>query len=369
MILNWSKIKAGKQREITVDAKYKYMKGCFLLLTLSLGHLTGLAQVNIDSLCILGICTPTGYAIPGIDGMPRPKGVKYYQERTPTYQIKSTFKTIDSTISNDIQRTSSWWVKLRAPIILKDHFKLLVGLQYYQQELYFKDPDALNNAFHQSLEDKAIRSAGVSFNAFKSYIGNKYLVGRVTLRLNGDFDNGDLRHHLKSSYSVLYGIKKSVRKTWGFGASYSNSFGRSSIYPILFLNNKFKKKWAFRALLPVSTQLIYMPNDKNTLYFTNKLEGDNYNLNFESLQPNRLYLEKADFKSFFTYEREIYDFIWFGVSTGMQFNINYDLSDSDLYFNRVSNATSDHTVIANELTPTPFLRIGLFLVPPRGWGD
>jgi hypothetical protein len=345
------------------------MKYYIFLLILSFIHLNGWAQKNIDSLCQLGICTSTGYAIPGITGMPRPKGIKYYQERTPSYQLNSSFRSLDTTISNDINNTNSWTIKLRAPIIHKDKFTLLFGIQYYQIEYNFKNPSGLNNDFHQSLEDKAIRSAGISFNSFNSFIGNKYLVGRVTWRLNGDFEQGDLQHHLKSSYSMLYGIKKTMRKTWGFGASYSNSFGRSSIYPILFLNNKFKDKWAIRALLPVSTQLIYMPNDKNTLYFTNKLEGDNYNLNFQKFQPNRMYLEKADFKSFFTYEHEIYDFIWFGVSGGMQFNINFDLSDSDLFFNRNPIGTSEHTVISNQLTPTPFVRLGLFLVPPRSWLD
>lgn len=343
------------------------MKVFLPLLFFSLHFLSGWSQVNIDSLCQLGVCTPQGFAIPSIDGMPRPKGLEIYQERIPSYQLTSNIESLDSSATEDIRSTKSWMVKLRAPVINKDNFKLIVGLQYYQQEFYFEEPDALTNAFHQSLEDKGIRSAGLSLNSVKSFIGNKYLVGRLTLRLNGDFETGDFRDHMKSSFSLLYGIKNHALRTWGFGVSYNNTLGRSSIYPILFLSYKFKPKWTFQALLPASAQLMYMANDKNIFSFNNKFEGDNYNLNFPTLQANPLYLEQADFKSFLSYEREIYDFLWLGISTGMRFNINFDVSDSDVFFDGIPLGNTNHVIISNDLTPSPFFRIGLFLVAPRKW--
>jgi hypothetical protein len=340
------------------------------LLLVSLSLSAAWSQPNIDSLARLGVCTPHGFTIPSITGMPRGKGVVVYQERTPEHQLKSSFENQDSTAEAQVRRTQNWVVKLRGPVVNKEHFKLIVGLQYAQQEFAFKNPSLLTNTFYQSLQDKPLRSAGLSVYSIKSFIGNKYLIGRATLRLNGDFGNGDLRAHLKSSFSVLYGIKHHARRSWGFGASYSNTFGRSSIYPLVFLNYKFKPKWAVQLLLPVSAQLVFTPNDKNVFYFSNKLEGDNYNLEFETLKPTTLYLEKADVKSFLTYEREVYDFFWIGVSGGMRFNLSFDVSDSDLYFDRpVIAANRDHIVISNEVGISPFFRVGIFLVPPRSWSE
>jgi len=340
----------------------------FLVILFVFYNSSNWAQVNIDSLHQLGVCTPHGFTIPSILGMPRSKGLEIYQERVPTHQLTSQFETLDSSVTNSVRRAKSWMVKLRGPVINKDNFKLLVGLQYAQQEFAFKNPGGLKNYFHQSLQDKPLRSAGLTLYSIKSFIGNKYLAGRATFRFNGDFKGGSLKDHQKTSLSLLYGIKHHSYKTWGFGVSYSNSFGKSSVYPILFYKHKFKPKWAVEALLPISIRLLYTPNDKNVFYFSTKLEGDNYNINLEMFQSSALYLERADFKSFFTYEREIYDFVWVAFSTGVQLNLNFDVSDSDLYFDRnLPIGNTDNLRISSNLSPSPFFRFGLFLVPPRNW--
>ena len=226
-------------------------------------------------------------------------------------------------------------INLRLPVVNKDHFKFLVGLKYYQQEFAFQDPGSLENSFYQSLQDKPLRSMGLTFYGVKSFLGNKYLLGRAAFRLNGDF-RADLDDHVKSTLALIYGVKRHRYSTWGVGASYSNTFGRSAIYPVFLYKNRFRPKWAVELLLPVSARLMYQPNSKNILYFDSKLEGDNYNLNFNGFSDQALYLEKSDFKSLLTYEREVYDFFWVFASAGVRFNLNFDISDSDVFFERNS---------------------------------
>lgn len=341
-----------------------------LFIVLSSSWFCASAQRNIDSLHRLGVCTPHGFTIPTIIGLPRSKGVEIYQERVPSYDLASGYAGTDSSFTNSVRRTKSWMAKLRVPVVNKDHFKMVVGLKYYQQEFAFDNPGSLDNSFHRSLQDKPIRSAGLSAYVIKSFIGNKYLAFRGTFRLNGDFEEGNVVSHQKTSAQVLYGIKHHWYKTWGFGLSYSNTFGRSSIYPVFFYRHKFRQKWAFETLLPISARLMYQPNEKNVFYFDNKLEGDNYNLNFDTGSNLPLYLEKADFKTFITYEREIYDFIWLGISGGYRININFDVSDSDAYFQRAFPiGNTNNLTISNSLGNALFFRFGLFLVPPRKWMD
>ncbi len=300
--------------------------------------------------------------------MPRSKGLEVFQERVPSYRIQTSFEDGDSTFERTIRRTKVVGAKIRLPLANREHFKFLVGLSYAQQEFAFQNPETLSNAFHQSLQDKSLISGGIALYSINSFVGNKYLAFRGTFRLNGDFDGDQLGSHQKSTIAGLLGFKIHRYKAWGVGLSYSNTFGRASIYPLLFYNQKYNEKWGLELVLPVSVKVLFQPNDRNTFYFQNQLEGDNYNINLEGISQESLFLEKADFKSFFTYEREVYDFIWVYGSGGMRFNVNFDVSDSDAYFDRnVPIGTNDNLVISNHLSRSLFFRFGLFLVPPRSW--
>ncbi len=345
------------------------MRHCILLLFLSLSICSELrAQPDIDSLAQLGVCTPHGFTIPSILGLPRSKGLEVFQERIPNYDLNSQFTETDSTFNNAIRRTKSWSARLRIPVVNKDYFKFIVGFKYYQQEFAFEQPVLEGNPFHSSIEDKPLRSMGLSLYSVHSFIGNKYLAFRGTLRLNGDFETGTIRSHQKTSFTGLYGIKQHRYKTWGFGVSYSNSFGRSSVYPVFFLKHRYRPKWAVELLLPLSARLLYRPNEKNNLYVETKLEGDNYNINLDGFSEVPLYLEKADVKAMFTYEHEVYDFFWVSASGGYRWNINFDVSDSDAFFDRAFNlGNSDNLAISNTIGGAPFFRFGIFLVPPKKW--
>ena len=62
-----------------------------------------------------------------------------------------------------------------------------------------------------------------------------------------------------------------------------------------------------------------------------------------------------------TYEREIYDFLWFGLSVGNRFNIAFDLSEKNTFLNR------NTPQVTNELKNAIFYQASIFLVPPKKW--
>ncbi|MEO0404905.1 MAG: hypothetical protein AAF193_08545, partial [Bacteroidota bacterium] len=148
----------------------------------------------------------------------------------------------------------------------------------------------------------------------------------------------------------------------------SYNLGRSSIYPVLFYKNRYNPKWALELFLPLSASVLYRPNDKNNFYFQTRLSGDNYNLNFDGVSEENLYLEKADVKIFGTYEREVYDFLWLSFSGGFRWNFNFDVSNSDAYLDRTFPiGNTDNITISNKAGDALFFRIGMFIVPPKKW--
>lgn len=331
--------------------------------------LVSLGQSRLDSLIKEGICCESGFVIPNIDGMPLPKGVVITTEQARNFSLNSSFEQGDSSNSDRVSSLTSARIKLNIPLINNDRFKLITGLKYYQDEYRFKQPEELSNFYHMGLEDKHIKTIGMSFYGLKTTLGQHYWAARLSVKLNGDFVAQTLNSHMKSGLTLMYGKKSNRFKTWGMGLSYSNSFGVSSVYPVWFHKERYTNKFAIDLLLPVYAKLYYLPsNKKNVLYLENRLEGDNYNLNFEAYPGTPLYLEKANVYSRLVYEREIHDFLWFSMSAGYQFNVRYNLSSSDLFFDRTPNPNNRTALlIESNVKPVPVVRLGLFLVPPRKW--
>jgi len=298
-----------------------------------------------------------------------PKGVVLTIEQARNFDLSSYFEQVDSTYSNRVSRMTSTRIKINFPIVNRDAFKMVGGLKYFQDEYTFDQPEKLTNYYHLGLEDKHIKTIGLSLYALKTKVGTNYWAARGSFKLNGDFNKGKFQEHLKTGLTILYGTKNTRFKTWGLGVSYSYTFGVSSVYPVWFHKQRFTNKLAIDFILPVYAKFYYLPtNRKNVFYLENRLEGDNYNLNFDTYPNRPLYLEKANFMSRLTYERQIYDFLWCSVSTGYQFNVNYNLSSSDVFFNRIKSLNSKTDVlVTSTIKPMPVIRLSLFLVPPKKW--
>lgn len=317
--------------------------------------------IPVDSLQVMGICDENGFCLPRINDMSRPKGFSIIQQSILNYNIKTQFRDSAFTQTDEISQNETYEIKVKFPLILKDNYNFIMGLNYKKEEYEFDDPEQLQNEFHQHLEDKPLRSVGTTFYLDKRFKGTHYLYSRLGLFLNGDFDEGPLLDYFRNSIAVLYGTKVDKWKTWALGISFSYRFGQMAIYPLLQYNKQFTDRFGFEMALPVKTEFRYRINPKNYLFFTNRLGGDNYILNFDELANESLFLGNSNFLSLVTYEREIYDFLWMTFSAGVRANINFDLQED----NRLIN--NEVPFVENTLGTAPLLRFGFFIVPPRKW--
>jgi hypothetical protein len=333
----------------------------FFSVTLFLTSICVYGQTKRDSLYQLGICDENGFCIPTLSGMPRPKGVEITRHGTLDYSLNTNIRDSASIGPAQIKQNRKWEVALRFPVLSTPRFKMAGGLRYTVEEFRFENPENLNNNFQRHLQNKPLRSLKSTWYVARPFKGNKYLLGRAGFSLNGDFVDRSLEAYFRGFAAALYGVKVNNSKTWGVGLSYSYTLGNRAVYPLVSYNKQFTPRMGVDMLLPVSIKLRYIPNQKNVFYFQNKLEGDNYNVDFEPLQSQPLFLGKADFLSFITYERELYDFLWITVSAGCRANINFDLSNKGEFINRKS------PYIENTLGPAFFYRAGVFIVPPKKW--
>lgn len=340
------------------------IKCILFILSLFGWFLADAQQITNDSLRRIGVCDADGFCEPGIKGMPRPKGFSIIQENLMDYKITTKVRDSNTAFTNEIQRNKELEVNLRFPIVLKDNHNIIAGLEYKEEEFGFERPNDSQNEFVRDLENKALRKFGLKLYYSRSFVGKHYIYSRTSFSLNGDlvgddFHNSSYLDHFRFSFSTIYGTKVNGSKTYGFGLSFGYNFGELSAYPIFYYNKQWNDKWGLELRLPIKTELRYFLDKKNLFYFTNRLWGDNYILRLNSVQQDNAYLGIASYRSLMTYEREIYDFLWFTVSAGVRFNINFDVSDQDDFIN------NRDPLIENDLAAAPMFRFGIFIVPPR----
>lgn len=335
------------------------MRGLSILLILT-GILA--TEISAQEHEVVSTTNAQGFCIPSVIGLPRPKGIVYTHEFGAAHAIRSTGRN-GFVLENSatIRQYRKRELKVKAPLLNNPGFKLALGFKYRVDDIFFDDIQNNNDQFYTDFQDKNFKSIGTSLYALKPLIGNKFILVRGAINFNGDFRDKDagLMEYARLSLAPMFGVRKSVNQAYGIGLAYTQNFGRLNFYPLLMYNNTFTKNIGVELLLPKSAKLrVSTNNKKNFFYFINEITGSAYKVNPESIDPG--FIRRTDYRIYARYEREIYDFLWFGVSAGYRHNINFEYSEDANFRNSV--------IVDNVLNESFFTNVSIFLVPPKKFG-
>jgi hypothetical protein len=327
--------------------------------------------ILIVVLCTTNVCAQeifswskeTGYCTPSVVGLPRPKAFIFSYELQPHYKITSTAK--DDNFENnsaEINRNRRLDFRLRFPIINKPSLTIAAGLKFSREEFRFDDYPT-NSAFYNNLEDRDLRSIGAHFYVVKPTKSKKYFIIRAAFDFNGDYPSDKIKagEFLKFSLAPLIGWKKNDNLSYGVGFSYGYAFGRPLIYPVFSYNKNFNCNWGIESLLPVNLKLRYTKNEKNYFYAGFELQGHSYRLEVTDSAfsaYDKLHLFHSELRFTITYEREIHDWLWFGVEGGLRHNLSFNITDGP-------KSNSD-VILKNKLSEAALINASIFIVPPKG---
>jgi len=331
----------------------KYGVGVFALV---LAH-TCFGQTSIDSLYRQGICDGSGFCIPKLSGLPKSKGFEIKYKRVLNYKIETEHLT--ESYSDFIDRDRELTIKLKIPLLLRDNLKLILGAKYENEVFRFDDLGPNANEFYKALNNKPLKSVGGTLYALKPFKGNKYLLGRFGMRWSGDFGQELGSEYGRLSVSAIYGIRARSDLSWGAGITYSYTFGRQLIFPVLAYSRKYDNGFDFEGLLPVYVKVRKQFSAKNILQFENRISGDSYNIRFQSLSDEDQYLAKSDLFTTLSYEREILSFLWLSAGVSNRYNINFDISENNTF------RTRGNPQYQNRLADALSYEFSLFIVPPK----
>ncbi len=310
-------------------------------------------------------CPDTSYCAPQIEGLPRSKGIVAEYEQVLSYNIRATSDKENIGNSDEVKVNGHQRIqyKVKVPLLNSESMKIILGFQYFVEQFEFEKAENSDYALFRSLEDRNLRSIGLSTYLVKSFRGDNYAMLRLRGSLNGDYgrDISPASDFVKFSITPLYGWKKNSKLSYGIGLSYGYTFGRASIYPVFAYNRTFNEHLGVEATLPASIRLRWNISPKDLFYIGAKVGGSSYRIRFADStvfgEYKTLELQRSEVKFFLNYDREIYDFIWFGASAGIRQNVNFRLREDP-----TRRAT---TIIEGNLDAAPFVNVSLFLVPPR----
>ncbi len=264
----------------------------------------------------------------------------------------------------DVRRNRRWDLRLRFPIINKQSLTIAGGIKYTIEEFRFENPSGINYPLYHNLEDRPLKSTGIHFYVVKPTRNKKYFILRASVDLNGDYGSGKFgkREFLKFSVTPLIGWKQNDNLSYAAGFTYGYTFGVPLILPVISFNKNFNCHFGIESVLPISLKLRYTKNEKNYLYAGLELSGASYRLDNEGSpfsNYSKLHLFRSELRYAINYEREIHDWLWFGVEGGYRQNLKFSLNNGP-------RVKSD-VIISNKLKGAALINASIFVVPPQSF--
>ena len=259
----------------------------------------------------------------------------------------------DKQQNSDYRNNKSYNIKLNFPILSSNKFDIIGQLRYKNEQLHLGTE--INS------KEKEIHFDNMGFSFLMKYKLNTsyYIAGHASGFLKADkvnFEN--YASILDYSGSILVG-KNFDNGEFGLGALIGNSLGRFRIYPIVLLDYQFSDTWKIEMKLPKEIQIRKIIKPDN-FYLVGGMEinGSSYFISEDIYhgEENLEYRRAAiDFR--LGLEKEIYDFLWFGVDFGVSQPIYSALIQS-------GEPTRNKLFDFNH-SFAPYGSISIFIVPPR----
>lgn len=240
------------------------------------------------------------------------------------------------------------------PIVSKNSLIINLAANYWRTN--YDGPNYLfPYPLYQSLNNNGLHSAGLSATVFKPLNEKKFLLFQVIADANWQSQSGGSlpKKAITYSASAIYGFKPTENLMWGLGVSRTYRLGRPIIIPVLLYNQTFNEKWGIESVFPAKLAVRRNINKKSMLFAGYELEGNQYAMNNENLQPH--FLQRGEIKTKLTYERSLFGFWWLSIQSGLRVNGRFNVVDR-------YNGAKANEIVTTTLGNAFFFNVSLNLV-------
>jgi hypothetical protein len=287
----------------------------------------------------------------------RPKLAEFSYESLSRYNV-FVKSNDEGPVVSDIEQDRLLRLRLGAPIVLKKSTIFGVQLKYYRQSYAIaREMANPEDDVFRHLDENPLTNAGLNF------LFQKDFSEKTKLTLLGVAEIGSDKWVLNrnsSRYIIVGEWTKEVSTVTkiGYGGVVNYALGVWNVYPKVSYNRKINPNVLLEVNLPGSVNLRYHPNDKT--YLIAQTEFSNWRFNITDALENRpgdLTVQRADIYYKIKLEREIHDWLWFGIDLGYVNNVNYFVVEPG---KRQRDAIQSY-----DLKDSAYIRFSIFMLPPR----
>ena len=309
------------------------------------------------------ICADSTHCEMGVNFSSMSRGVEITYDNLPSFSIRTISNNPDINDGYaEIDNNRRISFKLKAPVLNKPGFKMLLGFKYKQETYTFEDYNPLDNNIFHSLENKNLKTIGFDVYTLKPFKGRTYLALAAGVDFSGDFKGFLKTEKQFASYSAgaLFGIKRNPNVEVAFGLAYSKRLGYNSVIPLIKYDHTFSNKWGLESMLPSKIKVRYNLNNRTIFRAGIDIKGDSYNIGVQNLGNSDITTLQFS-RSYVQYgievDLEIKDPLFFTASAGYMQNVNFNFSEPGA-------ARRDYTIQASGGGDI-FFKVGLFITTPK----
>lgn len=323
---------------------FSFFSFCFLL-------------TNAQEIVITPVATT--YCKPGVSNKSPSKGVVFSYLNRPKLAFDGN--TVNDTKNNAAGVNDRLRFKFKVPIIIREDFAFLIGMDYMREQYEFNTIDEERFFVFNSINDRSLKTARFSAYAIKPF--NSWIYGSLKLEAsyNGDyaqFVNFDQRYRIYRG-AAFVGFKKREDKEWGVGLVVSTGFRNTRVFPFLLYNHTFNSKWGLETVLPAKITLRRNLTEKNNILFNARFGSRVYSIDVEEnlAEPNIFNMQSAEIRWNVAFQQRIHPWIWLEAKGGYIQNFTNNIE-------RVTPIPDDNFLSANQ-SGGAFMQFSIFLSPPR----
>ncbi len=302
----------------------------------------------------------TEFCSPGVINKSRGRGLLLERTVVGDQNLAPRPGGMDGANASTVDYIEQFRAKIKIPLVNAPSLKVLAGYEYEQEAVHFERIGYFNRELFQALNGKTLRSNKYSLYITKSFNEEVYAGLRLRTSYRGDYEqmmNFDPRYTTYSGLAAV-GFKKRDDLEWGLGVMFSRGFFNTTVLPFAVYNQTFSDEWGIETVLPARIMVRYNFSPTNLMLFGVEYQSNSYALDLLQQETQGItpyHFRHAEIALKATYDRQIYSWVWFTAESGYLFprRARFDnLLDEDYDFRA-------------RTSPQPFLRVGIFLTPPR----
>ena len=288
---------------------------------------------------------------------PRPKFFDFTYGILKDVKVESRSGEFGNSMTT-INANERFSMDVRFPVSLKPGRSIIGAFGYKQENFNFVNTSEKKD-YITTLDQRNLDNVGIKLYYKKELKNDRFLYAFWNANLNSDdVTFTDFFDQFRTNIAIVRIRNTNELTQLGYGLGFGYVFGGASIFPIFVYNQTYSEKWNLEMMLPKSLKLRYTFRPEMYLYLISEIDGASYFLSQQTIQGyDKLSFQRSAVSITLKLERELYDWLWFGIEGGYNIPINLFISEP--------GEKRSNSIVTFYASGSTIFKFSVFMVVPK----